>query len=292
MRKLNMPPDFFWKYEFWPKERAFSTLQRVINRVFAAIMNENKEGFLDLKDVDVENQRFTISFKDCAECAGVKAPRPFCYYHAGTFAGIISGLMSKEMDGYEITCASSGHEECTFIIGRREDPQIGVHLTDFLAPKKLGIAFENRLRSSLKGENTRPTGNKVNIEYYQLMVANSILNNPALFSATSFTTGIEAGKKLAEILKDIYQQKQLDIVNRYYTQIQHLELQTAQEGSDTVVMLTECAETALAFQKKEFIGYLLGELQGLFSSLLEKPLTCKESWFENNILIVRLSPQV
>lgn len=292
MRKLNMPADFFWKYEFWPKDRAFTTMQRVINRVFTAIMNENKEGMLELEDVDVQSQRFTISFKDCAECAGIVAERPFCYYHAGTFAGIISGLVGKEMDGYEHECASGGKAGCKFTIGLREDHGIGVALADFLAPRKLGVKVDSRLRESLTGGQARPSGNLVNIEYYQLMVANSILSNPALFSASSFTTGVEAGKKLAEVLKEVFREKKLDAVQRYYRQIKHLELQVRQEGADTVVSLQEAAETVSAMQKKEFLGFLLGELQGLFSSLMEAPLVCKDSGFEGTTLHVRLSPQV
>lgn len=292
MRKLNMPADYFWKYEYWPIDRAFSTLQRVINRVFTAIMSENKEGMLNLQNVDVEKLRFTISFQECAECAGVKADRYLCYYHAGTFAGIIGGLMGKEMDGYEVECTATGQNACVFVIGRREDPEIGVKLTDFLAPKKLGVQIGTRLRKSLCGESPRSLGNLVNIDYYQLMVTNSILNNPALFSASSFNVGVEAGKNFAAVLKEVYRDSQIEIVKNYYHDLRYLELTATEPGADIVVSLSECAEITPTIHRKELFSFLLGELQGLFSGLTGRALVCKESWFEGMVLKVRLSPQV
>ena len=46
MRKLDMPPDFFWKFEFWTNERAFEVLSKVTNRIFREIMRTNREGLL------------------------------------------------------------------------------------------------------------------------------------------------------------------------------------------------------------------------------------------------------
>jgi len=134
MRKLNMPPDYFWEFEFWPRERAFDTLEKVINRVFVAIMNQNREGLLTLKDVDAEHTRFVISFGDCAECAGVGAATNICYYHAAMFAGIIAALVNKEMDGYETECQATGDDACVFQIGARDDPEIAARLSEYLAP--------------------------------------------------------------------------------------------------------------------------------------------------------------
>jgi len=292
IRKLNMPAEYFWKYEFWPKERAFTTLQKVINRVFTAILNENKEGLLSLDDVDAEKMRFTVSFQECAECAGLNAARQLCYYHAGTFAGIISGLMSREMDGFETTCTATGNKQCTFVIGKREDPEIAVKLTDYLAPKKLGIKIEDRVRDGLRKNATRSLGRLVNIEYYQLMVSNSILSNPALFSASSFSVGVEAGARLASILQETYRGNPLEMMNQYYRQLRQLEIEAIESGADTIITLTECAEVVPALQRKEMLGFLLGELQGMFSVFTGKNLTCAESWFEKGALKARLSPKV
>jgi len=291
MRKLNMPADYFWKYEYWPKERAFTTLQRVINRVFTAIMNENREGMLDLVDVDMEKLHFTINFKECAECATVTSERNLCYYHAGTFAGIVAGLIGKEMDGYEKSCAATGKDTCVFVVGKRDDPEFGVNLADFLATKKLGVRIENRIDASQTSA-TRSLGNMVNIEYYQLMVINSIASNPALFSASSFNIGIEAGTRLSGLLKNTVGASPFEAIRDYYKKLQHLDMDVAREGTGVVVTLTELAEMPPSLQKKELLGFLLGELQGLFSGMLGIHLVYKDSWFEGALLKVRLSPQV
>jgi predicted hydrocarbon binding protein len=292
MRKLNMPADYFWKYEFWPKERAFDTLQRVISRVFTAIMNQNKEGVLTLQDVDAEHQRFTINFVECAECAGITANQCFCYYHAGTFAGIIAGLMSIEMDGYETECLGSGQKACVFVVGKKDDPEIVKKVNDFLTPKQLSIQKSKDPHINLSMEQRQSLGNLVNIEYYQLLLTNSILSNPALFSASSFKVGVEYGSRLANIFKNISTGKPMDEVRNYYRQLQYLEMEVSESGTDKLIVLRECAEVAPALQKKELLGFLLGELQGLCTTLSGHSMICKESWFEGNVLKIKLSPQV
>lgn len=292
MRKLNMPADYFWQYEFWPKERAFDTLQRVMSRVFSAIMNQNKEGVLALVDVETERLRFTVSFTECAECAGISASRSFCYYHAGTFAGIIAGLLNKEMDAYETDCSGTGHKSCVFILGKRDDPEIGVHVADFLTQKKLSIAINQEQQTQKTGEPRQSLGNLVNIEYYQLILTNSILSNPSLFSASSFNVGVEYGGRLAAILKNTHPENPINGMKDYYRQLLYMDIEIADAGADKLITLNECAETAPALQKKELLGFLLGELQGLLSVLLGKALVCKDSWFEGKVLKVKLSPQV
>jgi predicted hydrocarbon binding protein len=291
MRKLNMPADYFWKYEYWPKERAFDTLQRVLSRVFTAILNQNKEGVLTLKDVDAEHQRFTVSFTECAECAGITANRCFCFYHAGTFAGIIAGLMSKEMDAYESECLGAGQKACVFMVGKRDDSEIGVKVSDFLTPRKLGIQMGGYLSRNVPGQR-QSLGNLVNIEYYQLLITNSILSNPALFSASSFKVGVEYGSKVAEIIKNVNGNNPMEGVKNYYRQLQYLDMDVSEAGTDTIITLKECADIAPALQKKELLGFLLGELQGIFSGITGKGLVCKESWIAGSVLNVKLSPQV
>lgn len=292
MRKLKMPADYFWKFEYWPKERAFSTLQRVINRVFSAIMDENKEGSLDLEDVDAERMRFTLSFKDCAECAGIIADRYICYYHAAMFAGIIAALMNKDMDGFETACLAKGDSNCIFQIGRRDDPEISVKTSDYLLPSKIEIRLDERLNNCLRGHLLRGIGNLVYIGYYQLMLTNCVISNPALFSSSSFDVGVEYGTKLSPIITDFYQESQVEVIKKYYNQLRYLDVIMIEVGENIDIVLAECAETAAILKKKELLGFLFGELQGLVSKLLNKRMVYKESWFEDNNLRVRLSPQV
>ncbi len=163
---------------------------------------------------------------------------------------------------------------------------------DFLTQKKLNIARNQAQQNHLNSEPRQSLGNLVNIEYYQLILTNSILSNPSLFSASSFNVGVEYGTRLATILKNINPENPMNGMKDYYRQLLYMDVEIIDSGADKLITLNECAETAPALQKKELLGFLLGELQGLLTGLLGTNLVCKDSWFEGNILKVKLSPQV
>jgi len=287
-RKLNMPADYFWKYEFWPRERAFPTLQKVINRIFSAIIKGTGEGFLDLKDTEPEQLRFTLVLKECAECAGIISERNICYYHAGTFAGILSSLMGKEMDCFEADCSGTGQEGCAFTAGKREDPEIGVQVTDFLSPRPPGIKD-----CFLHAKDKRSDQEKmVTLEYYQLLIANSLLSNPGLFATAGYHIGVELGRKLALEIKSLANGDPLKRLQEYYREIRHSEIVLTREGEEITAGIRECAETATGFQKKEMVSFVVGEIQGALSVLTDKDLTARETGFEGGMVRIKYSPQV
>ncbi len=292
MRKLGMPADYFWAFEYWSKERAFDTLQRVINRVFTAMMDKNKEGELALEDVDAEHVRFTFSFKDCAECAGIVAERYLCYYHAAMFAGIMAALIGKDTDGVEVECHARGNDKCIFLIGRRDDKEIGDKVNNYLANADIVIKMDDRLSNCLCGHPIRGMGNMVNIGYYQLMIGNCMITNPALFSSSSFDAGIDYGAHLADVITKHFAENKVDVIKKYYNQLRHLDVRMIETGDNIDIVLVECAEVAAVLQRKELLSFLFGELQGLASKLMNRNIVYKESWFEGNDLRVRLSPEV
>ncbi|MBI4286159.1 MAG: hypothetical protein HY670_09760 [Chloroflexi bacterium] len=291
MKKLGMPADYFWKFEYWMKQRAYDTLRRVINRVFTAMMNLNKEGGLDVTDVDVEHLRFALTFKDCVECAGITAQRGICYYHSATFAGIIAALINKEMDAWEDKCQAGGDHDCIIHVGKRGDPEVVAKMTTYLTPPKMIVRLDDRLNGRLKGSALRSIGNLVNVEYYQLVVANAGLNDPTLFASTSFDVGVAYGTKLAPILTGFYQDNQLSVLKKYFNQLRELDVSAVEVGNDIDVMLTDCPELSNIIKKKELLGFLLGELQGLIATLLNRKLVYKDSHIEGTSLKVKLSPQ-
>ena len=121
VRKLGMPSDYFWKFEFWPQERAFTTLSKIVHRIFSTIMSESGEGKLTVRELLIEPLRIRIDFENCVECAGINGiGHGVCYYHAGTFAGIIASLVNRDdIDCYEEDCCASGKEFCSFILGEK-----------------------------------------------------------------------------------------------------------------------------------------------------------------------------
>ncbi|MBI4216783.1 MAG: hypothetical protein HY687_05275 [Chloroflexi bacterium] len=292
LRKLGMPADYFWKFEYWPQERAFEALGKVLNRVFAAMLGQSKEGRLELVEVNAERLRFTVAFADCAECAGVTAGRGLCCFHAAMFAGIIAAAMNKDMDGFETACSAQGDATCTFLIGKRDEPEIGVGVSDYLAPKALELIMADRLNRCLQGHPLRSLGNLVNIGYYQALVTNCVITNPKLFSMSSFNVGVECGAKTAAVITEFYQEHQVEVIKRYYGQLRHLDVRAIAVGDNVDIVLGECAEVAATLKSKELLGFLFGELQGLVSHLINRRMVYTESWFEDTALRVRLSPQV
>ena len=288
MKRLGMPADYFWKFEYWVKDRAYETLRKVINKVFTAIMNLNKEGNLDLQDVDIEHMRLTLSFKDCVECAGVAAGKGLCYYHAGTFSGIMSALLNKDMDAFEITCHAKGDETCTFIIGKRDDPEIIAKMSEYLATVKIETGIHERLNTCLQGNSLRGIGNLVNVGYYHAMIANSLIINQADGSSSSFDIGVDYGTKMAPVISAFYQDNQIDVIKKYYRQLHHIDVKMIEVGEHIDIVLSECAETATMFKNKELLSFLFGEIQGLVSQLLNRKITFQDSAFENSDLKVRL----
>lgn len=292
MKTLGMPADYFWKFEYWPRERAFATLRRVVNRVFSTMMNQNKEGGLDISDINIEPMRFTVTFKDCAECAGITAEKGFCYYHAATFSGIIAALLNKDMSGFEAKCQAKGDDACIFLIGKKDDPEISAKVSDYLIPTKVASKIDERLNNCLQGHSLRGLGNLVDITYYQLIVANCVANNAELFASASLKAGIDYGTKLAPIIADFFQDNQLSVIRKYYNQLRQLNVTAIEVGADIDIILTEHPLLATVVKRKELLSFLFGELQGLVSKLLDQKMVYQESWLENSTLRVRLSPQV
>ena len=291
MKKLGMPADYFWKFEYWVRDRAFETLRRVINKVFSAMMNVNKEGSLDLLDVDIEHMRLTVSFKDCVECAGVVNEKGICYYHAGTFSGIISALLNKDMDAFETTCYAKGNDVCTFLIGKKDDPEITAKMSDYLLTTKLETKINERLNTCLQGNAIRSMGNLVNIGYYSSIIANSLMTSPAEVSSSSFDIGVKYGTRLASIITTFYQDSQIDIIKKYYMQLHQIDIIMISVGENVEIIMAECAEATTMLKSKELLNFLFGELQGLISQFLSRKMVYQESSFENSNVRVRFSPQ-
>ncbi|MFH1639349.1 MAG: 4-vinyl reductase [Chloroflexota bacterium] len=289
MKKLGMPADYFWKFEYWPRDRALDTLRRVINRVFSTMMSQNKEGLLDIKDVDIEHMRFTMVVKECVECIGITAESGICYYHVATLSGIIAALINRDMDGYETECQAKGDDTCTYIVGKKDDADIAGKLESYLSPGQIEMKVDDRLDESLKGHSRRSQGNLVNISYYQLTIANSIITDPTLSPSSSFNVGTVYGVKLASFINNYYHEDGAEAIKKYYNQLHYLAIKKLEMGTDVNIVMEECPEVAGVTREKELLGFLLGELQGLMSTLMNQKMTYQESAFENGNLIIRLS---
>jgi hypothetical protein len=290
MKKLGMPADYFWKFEYWPRERAYETLKKVITKVFTTMMSRSKEGGLELVSVEIEPVRFTILFKECAECAGVSVSAPICYYHAATFAGILASLLNKEMDAYETKCQGKGDESCVVVIGKRDDEEIKHKLTEYLSPIQIGTKFEDRVENCLRGYQLRSMGNLVDIGYHNLMSLSTVYPDVDVASKISLNLGNQYGVKLAPVLARYYQDNSLEIIKKYFNQLHHLEVKSIiRSGNDVEVTLDECAEVMMQLKKLEILSFLFGELQGLVIGLLNQAVVYKENLIEDCCVKIRFT---
>jgi predicted hydrocarbon binding protein len=292
MRKLDMPPDFFWKFEYWTNERAFEVLSKVVNRIFREILKSTKEGLLSVENAstDPKEIKILLALEECVECVGVTANHPLCYYHAGTITGIISALLGKELDCYETSCCATGGSKCEFMVvnkGRGEE------LEKYLNPATIDFALNKRLEGALGGQTLRSIGNEANLRYYHLVILNSLITNPKLFSASSYELGKDYGKNLVAFLAQYYQKQQerelFEVVSQYYRFLRQLRLEFTQGA--TVIRAAEVAEISGMAKSEDFLGFLLGELEGIVSVLRNEPLRCTEPVFEGNDLILKLTQQ-
>jgi predicted hydrocarbon binding protein len=289
--KLGMPADYFWKFEYWPKARAFSTLEKIVSRVFASIMAQAKEGNLKITELDIDPLKIEITFGECAECAGISGfGTGICYYHAGTLSGILSGLINRELAGFETGCHACGDDSCRFSIGDREEGELSGKHEVYLSPPAVSPDLVSRMEQSLKSLPVRTLGNMVDVSYFQLAVANSLLADPERLSSDSYNIGRQLGQKLAPVLTGFYGDGKLQNMGEYYLQLGEFGVEIKENDNKLELVIKECAESSGSIKSLEMTSFLTGELGGLTSELTGNKMVLEESRFEGDNLILTYSP--
>ena len=291
IRRLGMPADFFWKFDYWSQERAFDTLKKVLARVFNALMLQQKAGILDLSLVDVEKGRFELTFTDSAECAMLKADGPLCFFHAGLFAGILGALLDREMDAFEVRCSAQGAERCTFKLGRRDDREIVIGREAWFQQLSLDLDIKRRMEESLEKRQTRQLGNTVDIGYYQLLLSSVFLPNLTLLEDAWLATAEAYGKGLAVLLQKHFSGDVPKVFGDFYGQLKHLEVEMVVKGDGYEATIHEAPEVGGPLARLTLIAVLQGEMKGLLSGLTGKNFQC-QSVPQGEALLLRFTPQV
>ncbi|MBN2240904.1 MAG: 4-vinyl reductase [Dehalococcoidales bacterium] len=290
--KLGMPADYFWKFEYWPKARAYTTIEKIVNRVFTSIMRKSKEGELKIDAVEVDPLVVDISFAECVECAGLDDfGDEICFYHAGTLAGILSGLINRELDGYESECHASGSETCHFRIFDSKDAGMRVAFEEFVTPAALDPDMIARVRQSLNKEPVRTLGNMVDITYHQLTLANYLLANPEVLASQSQDIGVALGRHLAPVIFDFYHDDSLQSLENYYLQLGEFGVQIRKDNDTVELVISECAEIFGPARLLEMTAFLTGELSGLLSKIMDTEMIPVQSRFEAENLLLSFAPK-
>ncbi|MFC1989040.1 V4R domain-containing protein [Chloroflexota bacterium] len=292
MRKLGMPADYFWKFEYWPKARALTTLGQLIKRVFSSMMAQAKEGNLELVELDVDPLRIVINFGSCVECAGIAGLESgICYYHAGTFSGILSGLINRDFESFEPDCCARGNESCHFTIGDKEDEYIKTEHNTYISPPEIKTDLASRLEKSLGNLPVRALGNSVDVNYHQLAMASTLLTEPQLSASNNFEVGSRLGRNLAAVLAKFYGHKELQSMGDYYSKLGESCIEIKGDQYQLELVLRECAESVGPVKIMEMMSFLSGELQGLASELTKTEMAIKESRFEDGKLVLTFTPK-
>ena len=292
VKKLGMPADYFWKFEYWPKARALTNLGQIVKRVFSSMMTQAKEGNLEIVELDVDPMRISISFDGCVECAGISGfSGGICYYHAGTFSGILSGLINRSLDSFETECCAAGNKSCLFIIGDKDDKDIKTKHDTYLSPTEIKTDLAARLEKSLSHQPVRTLGNLVDVNYYRLVIASTLLADPERSAATNFEVGSRLGHKLASVLTKFYGREGLQNMRDYYSQLGEFSAEVKGDAVLLELVITGCAESIGPNKITEMMSFLFGELQGLTSELMKTEVVLKEHRFEGEKLLLTFGPK-
>jgi predicted hydrocarbon binding protein len=288
-RKLQ---DILWELKSSNDTRAFDLLSKVISMIFSKIMEINKEGLLSVEEVYTDppdHIKVTSHLEECAECFGVKgAKHPLCFYHAGTLTGIMSTLLDKKLYGYETECYAVDGEVCTFIIEDNSKEH-----ENYVNPGEIAFSLVDKRLEDTFGRKMlrRPMGNDTDLGYYQLTILSSLIENPKMFSASCYDAGIKYGRRLASFLQAYYNKKEeglFDMISHYYQSLKQLQIE--REGAEKI-RAKAVAEISGLPNDKVFLGFLCGELEGLFSVMRKEKVLCKDMTFEKSDLVIPIKKQ-
>ena len=290
IRRLGMPADFFWKFDYWDDDRAFTTLKKVMDRIFASLMSRHKAGLLELRSVDVQRSRFEVSFGGCVECSGLASSQPICFFHGGVFSGILDAMLDRDFDAVEEECAAAGGITCRFNIGLRTDRAIAAPLDAWMSsPASNVIDGARRARVSLEGQRTRDIGNLVDIGYYQLLLASSLLPNLEMLTKACFGAGQEIGRVVAPLLRQKFRGNHAAVISEFYSYLRYMKIEVVDAVGAINVRVEEAPETLGPLANTTLVPFLCGELESLLSALTETPVRYQSNEHGADGLLVRFT---
>lgn len=132
MSEAEMPKDMFWKFEFWPRDRALTVVGETLGKIFSEMMRTQGSS-LHVVDIDPKGMHFLLRVEECEECANMRGEgEGVCQFYAGSLSGILSALLGKDLDAYETECRAVGGGSCTFSVGLSDE--VKDRLNGYLSP--------------------------------------------------------------------------------------------------------------------------------------------------------------
>ena len=246
LRRLGMPSDFFWKYEPLNPKRALETLDKIVSKVFTTMLSKQHVGVLKLTAADPVANRFDVSFESCAECSGLHAHDPMCFFHAGSFAGMLAAMLDHEFDAWEVECVALGAEACRFEIGERTDREAQSRWRRWADDFTYAFEPTARFAAGLDGEIIRELGETVDVGYYQMLLASTVLTNLEVVERSCLDAGRNIGTKLADIVRERFGADPQEAVPAFYRRLRYASLDITAldsgEASGFRVVVSEAPE--------------------------------------------------
>ncbi len=291
LRRLGMPSDFFWKFGYWDEKRAFETLDKVISRVFTALMSKQKMGELRLVAVHPETATFEIAFENCAECAGLTSSAPMCFFHGGSFAGMLAAMLDEGLSATEVECVATGGERCRFIICSSNDRSSVLAFDRWCAGFECAFKPEERFNASLNNQTVRPNGNMVDIHYYQMLLASAFLSNIDLIERACFEAGQAIGTALVSTVRERFGGDPSIALPRFYKSLCYANVSLdPSSGGNFGVTISEAPEHFGALEQSSLVPFLSGEIESLISGLVGYPMNCENADVNQQDLVLRMVP--
>jgi hypothetical protein len=291
LRRLGMPSDFFWKFGYWDEKRAFETLDKVISRVFTALMSKQKMGELKLVAVHPDTATFEIAFEDCAECAGLTASAPMCFFHGGSFAGMLAAMLDEGLSATEVECVATGGERCRFVIRSSDDRSSAIAFDKWCADFECDFQPERRFRASLSDELVRPTGNMVDVHYYQMLLASAFLSNIDLIERACFEAGQAIGGALVEMVRERFGGEPALALPDFYKSLRYANVQlTPNDLGGYEIKIGEAPEHFGSLVRSSLVPFLSGEIEALVSGLTGTAMRCETSDVDHEDLVLQVAP--
>lgn len=284
IRRLGMPADFFWKFDQWSEDRALKIVRRVVDRVFSELLDQHNAGRLFVESVDVERGRFELSFRGCAECRGTRVSGAVCFFHAGTFAGILGSMLNRTMIAAEIECEGTDGDqgECRFLVGEESDRNISARIA------------EAQEESSPKLTTGTPPleQSTIDIGYYQLLLGTVFLPNLDLLETACLEAGREIGRKIAGQIRNDMDGDSAKQVQSLFASMRYMDLKIERHDDDWLVTADGVPESLGALSNAAVVPIFCGELESLLNELGDESIRFESVERVGNSLLVRFIPNI
>ena len=213
-----------------------------------------------------------------------------CFFHAGSFAGILAAMLDRDLDAYEVECRAAGGERCRFKVGAREERNTVINFDKWVDEFECEFEPVPRFTASLSDSPIRGLGGLVDVGYYQMIVASAFLTNIDTVEHACFEAGREIGESLADVVRERFGSEPTEAVRAFYRQLRYTDLSIRDEAGGYRIFVDEAPEHMGPLEDSALVPFLSGELEGILSALKGSPVRLSDTEIDGRDLILWFVP--